>query len=233
MTGRGHGTNARYVVDRCRCDDCRQANRTYERDRARKHRKGLVPYIPADPVRTHLRGLMADGMGPVQIAKISGVAHGVIAKILYGDYARAPSHGVRRRTAQRLMAVTATLDNLADGARVDALPTRGRIAHLVEMGTTKVWIASQIAGEPRKGMQICRGETVSVATARRVRDLHMAVLSGDVVPEGRLLPSGNRLPDGWRRAYATREAAEAAVSSRYTVTPLRDKVYDRYAPRRA
>lgn len=103
MTGRGHGTNARYVVDRCRCDDCRQANRTYERDRARKHRKGLVPYIPADPVRTHLRGL---------------------------------------------------------------------------------------------------------------------------------LPSGNRLPDGWKRAYATREAAEAAVSSRYTVTPLRDKVYDRHTPRR-
>lgn len=36
-----HGTHAAYVLDRCRCDRCRQANKLYERDRARLHRAGL------------------------------------------------------------------------------------------------------------------------------------------------------------------------------------------------
>lgn len=200
MSRRQHGTNVCYVVDRCRCTDCRTAARDYERLRRRKHRKGLVPYVPADTVRAHLRDLMAGGMGPVQMARVSGVPHGTVAKILYGDKRRAPSNGVRRRTAQRLMAVVATLDTLAAGARVDPLPTRGRIAHLVDMGASKAWIASQVAGEPRKGLQICRGETVSVATARKVRSLHAAVLSGLLVPNGHRSLTEQRLPDGWRNA---------------------------------
>ena len=33
---REHGTYTKYVQERCRCEDCRQANRDYERARARR-----------------------------------------------------------------------------------------------------------------------------------------------------------------------------------------------------
>ena len=34
-TERAHGTRVKYVMDRCRCDLCRQANREYARERNR------------------------------------------------------------------------------------------------------------------------------------------------------------------------------------------------------
>lgn len=213
-THRAHGSHAKYVVDRCRCEACRYANRVYERGRQRKTRRGLVPYVDAGPVRDRLVELAVDGVGLKQVAIVSGVPHGALSKIVYGDRARGqdPSKGVRATTACKIMAVKPTLDVLAGGARIDASPTRDRISQLLDMGASKTWIASQLTGKPTVALQVGRGATVTAATARKVRDLHAAVMAGEIIPETRghrwagpqrvrrpsMLPTVGRMPDGWR-----------------------------------
>lgn len=53
-----HGTRARYVRDKCRCEPCRAANRDYSRTRARKYwgvRRALVRGDDLDFLRRHIR----------------------------------------------------------------------------------------------------------------------------------------------------------------------------------
>jgi hypothetical protein len=72
---REHGTHARYVVDRCRCDRCRAATREYERER----RARIEPaYVSAGPARRHVEELRAAGVGLKQVAKAAGLPHGTL-----------------------------------------------------------------------------------------------------------------------------------------------------------
>jgi hypothetical protein len=133
-----HGTYAAYVLDRCHCRPCRDANSDYEALRAKQIAYGTwEPYVPAWRSRAHCRRLMDAGMGLKQVAKTSGIAHGLLSKLMYGVYnsdgtfKRAPSKRVRATTEARILAVQ--LD-LADGAKVDGLGTRRRLQALVAIG---------------------------------------------------------------------------------------------------
>ena len=42
MSGRQHGTRAKYTQDKCRCDECRAANTDYQRQRTRRIAPTLV-----------------------------------------------------------------------------------------------------------------------------------------------------------------------------------------------
>src|SRR4051794_5912333 len=89
---REHGSYVRYVQGPdindvpgrgCRCELCRAANRDYERER--KRRKAPA-YVGADDVRRHLTWLAEEGIGLKTVANVSGVPHGALSKIVYGDY---------------------------------------------------------------------------------------------------------------------------------------------------
>lgn len=81
-----HGTLSRYIDGRwaCHCEPCTYSRAVYEARRARKAARGLVPYVPAGPARAHLAALAAAGVGLKQVAKISGVSRGALAKLVYG-----------------------------------------------------------------------------------------------------------------------------------------------------
>lgn len=130
---RAHGTNARYHVDNCRCEPCRDAANAYARDLRRRKAYGVLPYVDAEPARRHLNWLRDEGMGLKTIAKASGVAHGSLAKLLYGDAARGmqPSKRIRPETAA---AILATPPILADGCPVDPRETIERLRALVAIG---------------------------------------------------------------------------------------------------
>jgi hypothetical protein len=186
-THRAHGTYVKFVVDRCKCEPCRYANREYERQRGLKLRRGLVPYVDANPVRRHLRLLADHGIGLKQVARLTGVPHGSLTKLLYGDPQRglAPSKRVRAATAKRIIKLRPKADALAGGARVDGTATRALIRHLQQLGATNTWIATQLAGKPTRSLQLGTRDTVTAATARAVRELHDRVIAGDLIPEGR------------------------------------------------
>lgn len=170
---RAHGAYVKYVVERCRCGPCRQANRDYENRRQRAMTRPdevWAPYVPAGPARAHCRRLAEAGVGLKQVAKVSGVPHGSLSKLVYGDRARGmgPSKRVRKATADRILGVRES--DLAAGARVDAGPTWALIDELVKAGYWKVWIARRI-GQTGPGLQLSR-RWVSVRNVRAVAEVH-------------------------------------------------------------
>lgn len=169
---RAHGTRVKYVIERCRCEPCREAVRVYERNRQRAMRRPderWVPYVPAAKAREHVRTLMAQGVGPKSIAKLSGVPHGAVSKLIYGDYkGRGPSKRIRPETEAKLLAVTVA--SAAGAQKIPAGPTWALLDDLIARGWTKTWLAREL-GAKGPGLQIKR-DLVRASTARKVEALH-------------------------------------------------------------
>ena len=172
-----HGTRTAYVVDRCRCRSCRDANTAAARERGRQKLYGRYDgLVDADEARAHLRKLMAAGMGRKRIAKVSGIAHGSISSIVYGKPAhdpkerRPPRKRITRDLHDRIMAVE--LD-LADGVAIDGTGTARRLQALVAVGWSHGQLARRLGVAPANFVPKIHGTNqVTVATARAVRELY-------------------------------------------------------------
>lgn len=130
-----HGTLTRYKSGRCRCTPCRDANSTYARNLRRAHAYGRPPLIDAEPVRTHIAELRAQGIGLRRIAKTAGLRLEVIEAL--AGY-RGPTIGrtCRPDTATAILAVTPTHtpDGIAERRPVPAVGTRRRVQALMRVG---------------------------------------------------------------------------------------------------
>ena len=173
-----HGHRAAYVLDKCRCDPCTEAANAYARDTSRQQVYGRWDhYVDAEPVREHLRALMASGMGLKRIVALGHASGGTLNKILYGHpnadgTRRPPARRVRKETAQRVLAIR--LD-LAPAAPVDAEPTRRRLQALVALGWPVYRLGQRLGmRHPGNLWPVVSGhrEHVTRATAEAVRDLY-------------------------------------------------------------
>lgn len=171
--GREHGTSACYVWGPepgagkgCRCDACRTARAVYERDRKRR----IAPsYVAADRARAHVEELMAAGVGLKTISARSGISHGTLSKLVYGDRTRnmGPSKRIRKATEDAILAVMPA--DAADGARVFAGPTWEIVDQLLKRGWTKSAISAAI-GQGGVALQLGR-RFVTAGNARAVKAL--------------------------------------------------------------
>lgn len=165
-THRQHGTHVKFVVDKCRCDECRLANNAYERER----RSRLTPpYVSALPAREHIEELARQGVGLKTIAKVSGVSHGALSKLVYGDRTRGrgPSKRIRPETSSKILAVMPS--DVADGAKVDAGPSWAILDALIAAGVPKSQLAERL-GQAGPGLQLSRG-LIAARNARTVAEL--------------------------------------------------------------
>jgi hypothetical protein len=172
-----HGTHACYVLDRCRCHPCKDANTAYERTRSRQTAYGRWnPYVDAQPVRDHVQQLTAAGMGLKTIAKRSHVAHGALWKLMYGktrpDGTRQPSIKVRRETAQALLQLRPDLELLAPVAYVDATGTHRRIQALMAAGWSLSQQAQHLGVAPTNLPAVLHRTRVFARTALAVRAMY-------------------------------------------------------------
>lgn len=179
---REHGSRAKYVVENCRCEPCTEACRVYELHRRRsivRPDTAWVPYVPAQRARRHLTELRRQGVGLKTIAMLSGVSHGTLSKLMYGDATRRmkPSKRIRLVTEQKILAVT--VDLAAGNQKIDAGPTWELIDDLLRQGFYKKWIAEQL-GQRGPGLQLSRRQ-VAARNARAVERLH-AEWSGRTPP---------------------------------------------------
>lgn len=183
MTDRPHGSHAKYAIERCRCEPCRLAQRVYNRNRIRQMSRpdGVwQPYVDAGPVRDHVQWLQTCGVGIKTIAKLSGVAHGTLSKLMFGDLQRhmPPSRRVRPTTAKRVMAV---MPNHASGAqKVPAAPTWRLLNDLIRRGWSRAELARRLGGQG-PGLQIHRHQVLA-STARKVERLHAELARVPVIP---------------------------------------------------
>ena len=99
---RPHGTRAKYVVEKCRCAECRRANCEYQTMRER--RKAYEAWgdiepalVPADEVREHLEFLSSAGIGLRTVARRTGLSRSTLSKL------RRRTQRVRPRTADLIL----------------------------------------------------------------------------------------------------------------------------------
>lgn len=181
---REHGTHAKYTVDRCRCEPCRRAQREYNRMRVRaiaRPDEVWCPYVDAGPAREHVKWLATCGVGVKSLAKLSGLPHGTLSKLVYGDRARGmpPSRRIRPATAERIFAV---LPNMAAGAqKVPAGPTWRLLEDLIGRGWSRAELARRL-GNQGPGLQVSR-TAVRASTARAVERLHAELVRMPVIPK--------------------------------------------------
>ena len=169
-----HGTNVCYVADKCRCDLCASAARLYNKRLRLNDLAGIAAYVDAEPARVHVQQLMAAGLGPKLLAQRSGVPHGAISKLIYGDYGRhtPPSRRIRQATADKLLAVTAGPAVLGDRKAVDSAVTLRRLQALVWAGWSISELGRQLGmNNPTNLHRIMRNPVVGAGTHRRVEAL--------------------------------------------------------------
>lgn len=175
MTDRAHGTRVKYVRDKCRCDDCKAANRTAENDRYRQQAYGRwQPYVDARPARAHVRLLQIAGIPHKKVAVLAGVGRGTVERLLYGvpSEGRAPSSGIRPESAAKLLAVPVPTGMVRGSVLVDATGTRRRIQALVCAGWSVAQLASR-AGRERSNFWVSvSSDRVELETREIVRVLY-------------------------------------------------------------
>jgi transcriptional regulator with XRE-family HTH domain len=180
-----HGTRACYVLDACRCHPCSKANAEAENWRERQKAYGRYnKYVPAGPVREHVRTLMDAGMGLKRIVAVTGVSQGTMWKLMYGkrrpDGTCIPSRRVLRDTAEKLYTLDPTWTGplpLADGAilTTDASYAVSRkLQALVALG----WSMSELGRRlgithVRNAIPVVKGERrLTAATAKKADALY-------------------------------------------------------------
>jgi len=157
-----HGARARYTAG-CRCDDCRAANREYERGRVRARMRGdWNGLVDAKDSRAHLKKLSAQGVGRRAVHAATGVSNTVLSDILTGRKTR-----VRSRTMRDILAVDAGA--LSDGAQVPAKETWRMLREILKAGYTKGEVA-QALGCKVPALQI-RKDKVLLRTEHKVKKL--------------------------------------------------------------
>lgn len=180
-----HGTRARYVFAGCRCESCSQANRLYARELGRRHRdpQRLSPTVSAAEVRRHLAYLQSRGLGSRRVSELSGVRRPIIQAVRSGRQGR-----LRTENA---LAILVVRDDPARGTIVSAAPVRAALDRMISAGWTKAFLATEIAGEPRRALQIAQGGSVLVGTAKSVFKLE-ARLQGQQSPKARRVRRGEQ-----------------------------------------
>jgi len=169
MGDRPHGSRAKYVVEKCRCDLCRESTRVYEQER----RKRTAPaYVGADRARQHVKWLGEQGVGLKRVVAVSGVSQGALWKLMYGkrrpDGTQVPSKRITREVEQKLLAVLP--DAVADGAYVSGTKTRRHIDTLISRGWSRIAIGRHVHGPEARTLQVGKGD-VTARTARIIEGL--------------------------------------------------------------
>lgn len=177
---RPHGTYAKYVVERCHCDECRAANRAYERKRTRENlerRYGARPpiFIDAADTREHLFALSAAGIGPLQVRQLSGVGHTAQWKIRSRRVLR-----VHPETERAICSV-GTGDHVFMRSMLDAAPGHVIVARLQDRGWTKAAMA-KVLGYQSPALQVAKSQRCTLRTLRKLEVLEQLDLRGLVRP---------------------------------------------------
>lgn len=138
---------------------------------------GPLPYVSADPAREHLDALGRAGVGLKTVARLSGVSHGSLSKIVYGEplKGRPPSRRIRPETLHSILAVSAS--QAGGGQRVDAAPTWTLVEELVAAGYSRAFLARALGSEAASPRLQIGKKLVRASTARAMEELHRRLIS--------------------------------------------------------
>jgi len=172
-----HGAYAAYVLDKCRCDPCREANRVHSAARRRQLMYGRDWLTDAAPVREHILELGHQGMGWKTVAAAAGISASTVNNVLYGRYRNDPTRPdhrpaalrVNRTAAAKLLSVRL---ELAEHTPVDATGTLRRLRALVTLGWSISELGRRLDKTPSNMHTMIWSPQVLEVTRRRVAALY-------------------------------------------------------------
>jgi hypothetical protein len=138
-----HGTNVAYTTHGCHCNECRRANREYERARTRRAIQGRSLFVPAEPVRARVLALRLHGMSDDEIARAAGLNDARLSDLMCGHWRTGrPLTRMKRENADAIMAVTHRAPALGTYIAVRDFP--GMTLDLMALGYSAAWIARHL-----------------------------------------------------------------------------------------
>jgi hypothetical protein len=164
-----HGTRARYVGGRCRCNPCREANRLYQAQRVKAKIFGdWNGLVSAERARQYLTELSANGIGRHSVQAACDVSDGILFAIITGTKKQ-----IRARTERRILAV----DEGARGGKslISAAATWKLLRELLKDGYSKVQLAEWLGHQ--HALQINR-RRVTADTAANVERMYRLIQAG-------------------------------------------------------
>jgi hypothetical protein len=172
-----HGTPTAYVVDKCRCIPCTEANNWREQQRTAAKADGTYDAgrVDAGPVRDHILVLRKRGYGLKVIARLSKVSNATLGKIIYGDPSRnmPPRARVEKHVADRVLAVKPSLSTVGATVKVNAGPTKARVKTLACLGYSVGWQGRRLGRLHTNFSRLLDHDQCNAETARAVRDLYL------------------------------------------------------------
>lgn len=167
---RPHGTRAKYVVEKCRCEPCTTANRTYAREQQRRQRRVAYGIEDPDPnwvdpteAREHLLWLRSQGLGTRTLMKVTGLGRSALQEISQGIPRR-----IAKKTADRILAASTVAKPRS--ALVDAGPTWKLLDDLIYLGFTRTRIAQELGAKTR-ALQL-RRDQITHKNALKVKEIY-------------------------------------------------------------
>jgi hypothetical protein len=161
------------TMSRCKNPECRATHAAYERHRTRMIAYGRwQPFVDAEPVRAHVRRLMADGLSRRRIAELADVTETTVIRLLYGQADRPPSRKIRTENARALLTVESGREILGPTALIDGTGTRRRLQALVAQGWSRSRLAEQLGNNYQVVGRYMVRDRVTASTARAVRGLY-------------------------------------------------------------
>lgn len=172
-----HGSRDMYLIHGCRCDDCKEDTRSYRQasDTLRALGKFKNHRMNPAPARKHIRMLKSHKMTASQIGELAGVSRNCIDSIYHGSSRRTgkPITYIFQPTYEAIMAVKPTsILERPSTSKVPAAGTRRRIQALMACGYSGKSIADHLDVTKRTIQTYMERESVTVETARKVRDLY-------------------------------------------------------------
>jgi len=172
-----HGTRTAYVVDKCRCRACMDANMaaSKEREKAKLYGRYDSGRVDAGPVREHIAFLGESGVSLKQLAKLTGLSLSTVSATVYGRVER--GHGPYPRvavgTAEKILAIRPDLEAMAGGRIIDGTGTQRRLQALVTIGWSMSRLAARLGINPGNFTAMVHGtRDVTAARAREVIALY-------------------------------------------------------------
>lgn len=143
------------------------------------------PFVDAEPVRQHLKSVMASGMPIWAVCEQLGLPHeSSLQHVLYGRGQYGPGEQVRRETAELVLSYWPSLADFPDTARIDPTGTRRRVEALAVLGWSRAQIARQIGMGETAFKKACHKERVTARLARQVAAVYDAWWNQDPAAYG-------------------------------------------------
>lgn len=130
------------------------------------------PFVPAEPVRAHLRKIQATGMPLRAVSEATGLPLTALRYLLWGDVQHGPGEQVRRETAEGVLAYWPTLADFPDHARIDPTGTRRRVEALEMLGFGRMAMADEVGMPKASFSRALRADRITAQVARAVMALY-------------------------------------------------------------